>query len=140
MRCCIAKKRSAVRVCLESHFLISYAPIYPLPVWSSYAFSDYLCPEKREEISAPASERLFRHKERAGLFDETSSFDIRYSLTLGSISCISASLFIYDFFQDRTDLVSSHSSLYHFMRVHTLSASDHWNKDPLVAVHQLDFL
>lgn len=41
---------------------------------------------------------FFRHKERAGLFDETSSFDIRYSLTLGSISCISASLFIYDFF------------------------------------------
>lgn len=41
---------------------------------------------------------FFRHKERAGLFDETSNFDIRYPLTLGSISCISASLFIYDFF------------------------------------------
>lgn len=41
---------------------------------------------------------FFRHKERAGLFDDTSNFDIRYTLTLGSISCMSAGLFIYDFF------------------------------------------
>ena len=41
---------------------------------------------------------FFRHKERAGLFDDTSNFNIRYTLSLGSISCISAGLFVYDFF------------------------------------------
>lgn len=41
---------------------------------------------------------FFLHKERAGLFDDTYSFDIRHTLTLGSISCISAGLFIYGFF------------------------------------------
>lgn len=41
---------------------------------------------------------FFRQKERAGLFDETSNFDLRYTLSLGGISCISASLFVYDFF------------------------------------------
>lgn len=41
---------------------------------------------------------FFRHKERAGLFDDTSSFDIRYVFTLGSITCISFGLFIYNFF------------------------------------------
>lgn len=41
---------------------------------------------------------FFRHKERAGLFDDTSNFNIRYTLNLGSISCISAGLFVYDFF------------------------------------------
>lgn len=41
---------------------------------------------------------FFRHKERAGLFDESSGFNIRYTLTLGGISCISAGLFVYDFF------------------------------------------
>lgn len=45
---------------------------------------------------------FFRHKERAGLFDDTSNFNIRYTLSLGSISCISAGLFVYDFFS-KTD-------------------------------------
>lgn len=45
---------------------------------------------------------FFRHKERAGLFDDTSNFNIRYTLSLGGISCISAGLFVYDFFS-KTD-------------------------------------
>lgn len=65
---------------------------------------DYLCTEERKKYLHQHLKGFFRHKERAGLFDETSSFDIRYPLTLGSISCISASLFIYDFFS-KTDQV-----------------------------------
>lgn len=63
---------------------------------------------------------FFRHKERAGLFDEISNFDIRYTLTLGSISCISVSLFIYDYFSKTEEVLYQTIPHYAILSVYIL--------------------
>ena len=127
----IVRKHRVQTVWQENHSLSVTKWLCSLPGIVFLCFFGHYTPLKTGKNTCINISKVFRHKKTSGAFDESSNFNIRYTLSLGGISCISAGLFVYDFSLKPTHFFPNGFTLCHSIYLHILRTIDRDRKSPL---------